>query len=194
MPSKSTAAAAAASVAKAEPAETAPVEVMDEVERDLRADNLIKNHMMAASAASIVPLPLFDIAAITTVQVSMIRKLAAMFGKTFSESITRNVIASLAGGVVGHTAGITTAVSLTKLIPGVGWMLGMVSMPVIAGSTTYALGRVFLKHFKEGGTLLDISVDSVRGYFNEQVESGKKVAEAAKAEVHRRTAPAQDAA
>jgi uncharacterized protein (DUF697 family) len=144
------------------------------------AQNIIKNHVMMAGTASIVPVPLFDIAAIAGVQVRMIKKLAELHGKTFAEAAVRNTITALCGGVLGHGAGITAAVSLTKLVPGFGWMLGAVSMPVVAGSTTYAIGQVFERHFENGGSIYDISVESMREYFNEQLKRGKKVAAEAK--------------
>lgn len=163
--------------------------VLSDRELDLKAENLIKNHVMTASAASIVPLPLFDVAAITIVQVRLIAKLAALYGKAFSEHSTRNIIAALGGGVLGHSGGVLTAISLIKVVPVFGWALGMVSMPVVAGGTTYALGRVFARHFKQGGTLADISVENVRGYYNEQLQKGKKVAASLKEGLQKRTAP-----
>jgi uncharacterized protein (DUF697 family) len=153
------------------------------------AENLIKNHVMAASAAAIVPLPMFDVAAITVVQLRMIAKLAAMYGKTFSEGPVRNTITALGGGILGHGGGIMLGVSLTKFIPGIGWMLGMMSLPVIAGASTYAVGRVFARHFKQGGSVSDVVVDDVSGYYKEQLARGKKVASDLKEGIHKRTAP-----
>lgn len=158
-------------------------------ERRFKAENLIKNHVMAAGAMSVVPLPLVDVAAITVVQLRMIQKLAAMYGTSFSESRVRNTLAGLAGGVVGHGAGVITALSLAKAIPGLGWILGMVSLPVVVGASTYAIGRVYVRHFEEGGSIYDISVDSAKSYYNEQLEKGKRIAEAAKADMRKRTNP-----
>ena len=152
----------------------------DSLERRFKAENLIKNHVMAAGALSVVPLPLLDIAAITAVQLRMIQKLAAMYGKTFSESPVRNTIAGLAGGVLGHGAGVLTALSLAKVIPGFGSLLGIVSMPVVVGASTYAIGRVYVRHFEEGGSIYDISVDSMKSFYKEQLDKGKQVAQAAK--------------
>ena len=159
----------------------------NDLERRSRAENLIKNHVMAAGALSIVPLPLLDIAAITVVQLRMIQKLATMYGKTFSESLVRNTIAGLAGGVVGHGAGVLAALSLAKVIPGPGSLFGMVSLPLVVGASTYAVGRVYLRHFEEGGSIYDITVENVKGYYNEQLEKGKRVAEAAKPGKRKRT-------
>jgi uncharacterized protein (DUF697 family) len=145
-------------------------------ERALKADIVIKNHMLAACAGSIVPVPLLDLAAVTAVQVNMIRKLAAMYGKTFSESPVRNTIVALVGGVGGPWAGAVVGISLAKLIPVVGWAAGVVAMPAVVGASTYAIGHVFLRHFQEGGSIYDISTEKVRGYYKEQFAKGKTVA------------------
>ena len=48
-------------------------------------------------------------------------------------------------------------------------------MPTIVGASTYAIGRVFLRHFQEGGAITDISAERMKGYYAEQREAGKKV-------------------
>ena len=55
-------------------------------ERDLKAEIVIRNHVLAACAGSILPPPGIDMAAVTGVQLNMIHKLAALFGKKFSEA------------------------------------------------------------------------------------------------------------
>jgi len=145
-------------------------------EVDPAAENLIKNHVMAAATAAVVPLPLFDVAAITLVQVRLISKLAHMYGKAYSEGPVRNTISALVGGAVGQGGGQLVGFSLTKFIPGIGWMLGMMSLPVIAGASTYAIGRVYARHFKQGGTIGSIIVSDVTGLYHQELERGKKVA------------------
>ena len=179
---------AAASAANPSPvpapeASGAPATDADAIGRGLIAENLIKNHVLGAVAASIVPVPLFDIAAVVAIQLRMIAKLSDLYGKPFSEKLGRNIITSLAGGVFGYGAGVTVAISLTKLIPGVGWMLGMVSLPVVAGATTYAIGQVIAKQYETGGDLFDLSTEAMRAFYDQQFEKGKKLAEAAKAKL-----------
>jgi len=160
----------------ADAAAATEVERFEVLNREAKTNDLVKNHIMMASAASLVPLPLLDVAAITGVQLRLIAKLAQLHGKSFSENAARNTIAGLVGGVFGHGAGILTAISVTKFIPGFGWMLGAVSLPVVAGASTYALGRVYARHFESGGSVYDISVDSVRAYYNEQLKKGRRLA------------------
>ncbi len=157
-------------------------------ELDLKAESLIKTYMMAAGAASLTPVPLVDLAAITGVQMRMIQKLAEHYGKSYSESPVGNTIASLGGAAVGQSGGVLLGISLAKTIPGIGWMLGIVSMPVLVGASTYAIGHVFAQHFKKGGSVFDIGVEDVRGYYKEQVEKGKDLAKSLKRDIHTFTA------
>lgn len=170
---------------------TAAVADADGVARALSAESKIKSYVIASVAAAIVPVPLFDIAAVTAIQLRMIQKLSHLYGTPFSESAVRNVITALAGGVLGYGVGAAVAISMTKAIPGIGWMLGMVSMPVVAGGTTYAIGRAYLKHFEEGGSVFDFDVESMRSYYEEQFEKGKKLAAKVKAEARKRSAEAE---
>lgn len=144
--------------------------------RELTADNLIKDYVIASVAASIVPIAFFDIAAVVAIQLRMIQKLSNLYGKPFSERLGRKVIYALVGGVLGYGAGYVVAASATKMIPGIGWIVGMVSLPVVAGGATYAVGRSIVKHYEEGGTLLDFNASKMRDFYNEQFEKGKAVA------------------
>lgn len=161
-------------------------EEQNSLTRVLMAENQIKNYVIASVGASMVPAPLFDIAAVFGIQIRMIQKLSQLYGQPFSEKIARNTVTALAGSVLGYGAGATVAVSLTKIIPGFGWMLGMAALPVISGGSTYATGRVFLKHFENGGSLFDLDHEQMRDYYKEQFEKGKELAAKAKAEIKAR--------
>ena len=72
--------------------------------------------------------------------------------------------------------------SVVKLIPGLGTIIGGVTISIFNGASTYALGEVFKKHFDMGGTILDFDTDRLRKVFKEKFEKGKKVAEDLKKE------------
>lgn len=151
--------------------------------RVLMAENMIKSYVVGSTAAAIVPIPLFDIAAVIGIQLRMIQKMSELYHRPFSENLARKLVTSLAGGVLGYGAGATIGMSLMKAVPGVGWALGMVSIPVVAGASTYAVGRVFLKHFEDGGSVFDFSVEGAKAFYKEQFEKGKDVAKDAKDKV-----------
>lgn len=177
MASRSTASAAEAPTE----AENDAADVEFDITRDLTSDNLIKDYVLASVAASIVPVAFFDIAAVVAIQLRMIQKLSQLHGKPFSDRLGRKVIYALAGGVLGYGAGYAVAASATKLIPGIGWMVGMVSLPVVAGASTYAVGRSIVKHYEDGGTLMDFNASKMREFYKEQFEKGKDLARKAKA-------------
>ncbi|MEM9971940.1 MAG: DUF697 domain-containing protein [Pseudomonadota bacterium] len=157
----------------------------DETARELRAENLIKGYVVATVAASAVPVPVLDLAASLAIQLRMIQRLSQLYGHSFSERAARNTISALGGSVLGVGAGYTLGMSFAKIIPGVGWMIGMATVPVVAGASTYAIGRVVMAHFEGGGTLSSLNAKNMRAYYNEQFEKGKaiaaKAAQAAKA-------------
>lgn len=165
-----------------------------DVTRDLTADNLIKDYVIASVAASIVPVAFFDIAAVVAIQLRMIQKLSRLYEKPFSEKLGRKVIYALAGGVLGYGAGYVVAASATKIIPGIGWMVGMVSLPVVAGGATYAVGRSIVRHYEEGGTLLDFDASKMREFYKEQFERGKDLARKAKDKVKPEAEVSEEAA
>jgi uncharacterized protein (DUF697 family) len=166
--------------------------VNGDLTRELSAENKIKNYVIASVGVSIVPVPLFDIAAVVAIQLRMIQKLSQLYGHPFTERTARNIITALAGGVLGYGAGFAIAASAVKLIPGVGWAVGMASLPLISGGATYAVGRTIVKHFEDGGSLFDFSADRMRAYYQEQFEKGKELAAKAKAGLKEGQTPEAD--
>ena len=55
-------------------------------------------------------------------------------------------------------------------------------MPVFAGASTYAIGKVFIQHFESGGTFLDFEPAKVRAYFSQQFDKGRDLASEAHGE------------
>ena len=44
----------------------------------------------------------------------------------------------------------------------------------MGGATTYALGYVFDRHFRNGGSLVDFDANEAKTYFKTKVEEGKE--------------------
>ena len=145
--------------------------------RALVAEGIIKNYVAGSIGASAIPLPVVDIAAIGALQLRMIQKLSKLYGQAFSQKLVRSSIVSLAGGFVGYGLGATSS-SLLKAVPGIGWLMGFATLPLMAGATTYALGKVFVKHFEDGGSLFDLEPDSLKALYVKELKRGKKISEA----------------
>jgi len=164
-----------------EKAETPEAEASEvDISRALVAENEVKDYVIASVAAGIVPVPAFDIAAVVAIQLRMIQRLSELYGKPFSDNAARSTLSALAGGVLGYGVGKMVAASALKLIPGVGWAVGMASLPIVSGASTYAVGRSIIKHYEGGGSLFDISASELSAYYKEQFEKGKQLANEAK--------------
>lgn len=140
-----------------------------------QVDSLVKTYVISAMAVSMVPVPVFDVAALVALQMKMIHSLARRYNVRFSESLAKSLVLSLIGGVL-PVAAVASAGSLLKVIPFAGSLVGGASMAILGGAVTYAVGRIFAEHFASGGTLLTFKPDTVRDRFRDLFKRGKKQA------------------
>jgi uncharacterized protein (DUF697 family) len=154
---------------------------MKEVSRE-DVDKLIRHHMYSAFGIGLIPLPLLDMAALTGIQINLVRKLAKMHGVPFSRDKVKNILSSLAVGAGSAVAGVPAA-SFVKVIPIVGYSFGAVSMSALASAATYAVGKVFNQHFASGGTFLSFDSEKVKDYYAKMFKKGKDEASGIKATV-----------
>ena len=140
-----------------------------------QAQLIVRNHIIGVMGASLVPVPLVDLVALTGIQLKMLRSLAKHYDVAFSKNLGKNLILSLLGGILPTSAAMTVA-SFFKAIPGVGTLSGVASVSLLGGAATYAIGNVFIQHFESGGTLLDFDPEKMRKYFSSKLTEGKEVA------------------
>jgi uncharacterized protein (DUF697 family) len=159
--------------------------IMETSARHAKAQEIIRNHVGFALGAALIPFPGADLLAVSAVQLNMLRQLAKLYQLGFIEALGRNIISAVVGGSVARLGA-----SLIKIIPGVGTVIGELSMPVLSGASTYALGRVIASHFAAGGTLGDFDPRQGRRKYEAEMEEGRRVAE----DVHRNQPPAPSAA
>jgi uncharacterized protein (DUF697 family) len=145
-----------------------------------QADKVIRNYALGSIVPSLIPVPMLDLVVVTGIQLKMLHSLAQTYGVEFKEEAGRSAVAALIGGTasLGVSRLVTSAV---KAVPFVGQITGAVTMPVINGGSTYAIGKVFKQHFESGGTFLTFDASKVRAYFEEQLKEGKQVVAAAQA-------------
>lgn len=143
---------------------------------DERLDKLLRYHVWSAMVLGLIPVPLVDFAAVTVVQLNLLRKLSSEYGVKFFGDKGKNLISALVGGAIPAAAAPRAAWSLGKLIPGFGQTASVVTLPILAGATTYAVGKVFIQHFASGGTFLTFDPKKVKAYYEEMLKEGQKVA------------------
>jgi uncharacterized protein (DUF697 family) len=137
------------------------------------AEAVINRYLPWSMGAGLIPLPMVDAAAVVGIQLKMLSEISKIYGVEFSENIGKNVIGSLVGGVGATTLAAGTFGSAVKAIPGFGTILGAATLPVVAGATTFAIGKIFTQHFASGGTFLSFNSVEAKKVFAESFAEGK---------------------
>lgn len=152
---------------KADVVEETPIVVAGE-----EIDGIIRRRVYAAIALGLAPLPVVDIVGLTAIQIDLVRALAKKYGVPFKKNVTKSIISALVGSIL--PVGVAPLFAgMIKLVPYIGLTTGAVSISILGGASTYAVGRVFNKHFATGGTLLDVDAGKLKDGFKDQYEKGK---------------------
>lgn len=146
------------------------------------ANSVIKTHIIASLTLGLVPVPLFDVAALTATQMNMLRSLSELYDIPFDDADIKPMLMALVGGSlpVISLMGLSSAI---KMIPGIGTLIGSASLAVTAGALTYAFGQVFVMHFESGGTFEDFDAKQAKAFFEREFEAGKAFVEEIKKEI-----------
>lgn len=142
------------------------------------ANDIINNNIALAMGAGLIPLPWVDFAAITAVQLKLGKELADHYGVDYKEDQVKGVVVALIGAYTSTAAATTAGSALAKTLPGLGSVIGFVTLPLVAGAITYAVGKVFVQHLDSGRTFLSLNAPDVEAGFLREVEKGKEVVSA----------------
>jgi len=149
---------------------------------DSKAERVLRHHVWGAMGIGLIPVPLMDFAALSLLQLMLLKKLANVYDVPFSNDMAKSVISSLFSSSLSFpaTALLTVGVeklaftaSIAKFIPGIGFSVAAAAMPVMSGAATYALGKVFIRHFGAGGTFLTLDTGKAQEYYRQMFEEGK---------------------
>lgn len=142
-------------------------------------DQIIRKNVIWASAAGAVPIPILDIAAVTAVQLDMLKEMCRAYEVSYSSIKGKALISSISGSIMARYWA-----SLLKAAPGIGTIFGSVSMSIMSGASTYALGTVFDKYLKEKGSLESIDQEEARKLFKKEFRKGRSYARILRHEEH----------
>src|SRR6516165_3217039 len=145
------------------PVDPAITEMTDSA-RDEHALQLVDRLSLWSGAAGLIPLPLVDVAAVGGVQFYMLRRLSEIYGVPFSDNRGKSILASVTGSLIPASA----STSVIKSLPGIGTVIGALTMPVVSAGATWVIGKLFIQHFASGGTLLDLNPSDYREFIKEQ--------------------------
>lgn len=141
-----------------------------------QADKIINDHVWFSILPGWLPIPFVDLAAISAVQIDMIRQLCKVYDKEFTEQRGKAVTLALFNTIGTRFPGYLLR-SMVKSVPVVGTFLGGAALAAAAGASTYATGIVFKEHFDKGGSLQDINPESFKEFYRKQFMKGKEIVE-----------------
>ena len=143
-------------------------------ERLLQSYNILKNYVIISMGLGMVPVPIFDLVALIGIQIKMVHSLAKQYGIPFKQDVAKSLVMSLISTALG-VAGVMGMASLSKVFPMLGALFGGATIASLSSSLTYAVGRVFIWHFEQGGTLLDFDPKKMHKFFKRELKVGKEV-------------------
>jgi len=126
------------------------------VGRRARALAIVNRHAAYSAVGGIVPLPLLNLAGVTTIIVRMVKVLSDHYRVPFERDRARAIVVGLIGGVMPTGAAVVATSALSAILPPLVFT-GMAISSATAATFTRGVGRIFVEHFESGATLSDFS-------------------------------------
>jgi uncharacterized protein (DUF697 family) len=141
------------------------------------SEAIVNKYLPWAMGVGFIPSALLITAGVAGIQIKMLSEISKVYGQPFSENRAKSIVISLLGGLApGALGGVVGG--LLASIPFVGGWLLPATMPLMAGASTFAVGKIFIQHFESGGTFLSFDSVKAKEVFAERFAEGK--AEASK--------------
>jgi uncharacterized protein (DUF697 family) len=136
------------------------------------ADSLIKRYALYGTATGLIPTFGLDVAALTAIQVKMIKDLADIYGYDVNDQMVRMTITtgitSLGGRLITGLAS-----SLTKAISPLKFLIGGATQAALSGFMTAEIGKIYQARLSSGQNPADITVSEIVNHIVAQVQEGK---------------------
>lgn len=154
---------------KVDVTENLPVAVDNKEEQ---ADNIIRRYALFGTGTGLIPFFGLDVAALTAVQVKMIKDLADVYEYKIDEQMMRITISS---GIVSLGGRLLTGVatSLAKSFSPLKFLIGGATQAALAGFMTAEIGKIYQARMSSGENPADITVNEVVNHIIAQVKEGK---------------------
>lgn len=155
-------------------------------------DKIIRHYTYYTTAAGLIPVPVADLVLISGLQLRMAYLLSEKYNIPFKKHRVLAIFGSLVGYIVPSSFTKTFMSSMLKIVPGIGTVLGVVSMPIFTGATTWTLGQIFSRHFENGGDFNDFTVEDYKQDLKDAFKEGVRVAKEAKSDIDKNGVDAED--
>lgn len=135
--------------------------ILEAQQRRRRALKIVNRYTLLLGGIGLISSPLLYQAAVGGLVGKMLYDLNKLYGTSMTEQKSKAIIASVLGGA--HSEWITSYLGNTvkKVLPNVSTVGNAVVRPVVAAGITYAIGKLFIKHFESGAWLKETSAENV---------------------------------
>ncbi|MCP4106103.1 MAG: PQQ-binding-like beta-propeller repeat protein [Desulfobacteraceae bacterium] len=136
-----------------------------------QAEQIVRKYVLLSLGGGFVPVPSLDVAAVAAVQLDMLKQLCQLYGVSYSGSEGKTILSVVAGNSLA-----SMGASAIKSLPGIGTVIGAVSMPILSGASTYALAHAMILHFESDGNLFDLDTEKLNRLYKENFKKGREFA------------------
>jgi uncharacterized protein (DUF697 family) len=143
--------------------------------KEKRALRLTRHYALWSMGGGLIPVIGLDIAAIIAVQIQLVREMSKVYGVEFKENRAKSIVTSLIASLGFVPIGTGFLFSVLKIIPIIGSLAGIISLPISAGAITFATGKAFIAHFESGGNFLNCNVEKMKESYRRTFVEGKSV-------------------
>ncbi|CAH0999009.1 hypothetical protein LEM8419_00302 [Neolewinella maritima] len=137
-----------------------------------QADAIIKRYALFGTATGLIPFFGLDVAAMTAIQVKMIKELANVYEYDIDDQMIRMTITtgvtSLAGRLV---TGVLT--SITKAFSPLKFLIGGATQAALSGFLTAETGKIYQARMSSGENPADITVSEIVNHVVAQIQQGE---------------------
>lgn len=139
------------------------------MDKRTQAEKIVQGHILWAMGGSLIPVPLLDLAAVAAVQMDMLKQLSDLYEVDYSQAIGKSFVAAMTG-----TTFAKIGASALKAIPGLGTVVGGLSMSVLSGASTFAVGQIAVGQLETQGDWGAIDMSQAKAKYQEWFEKGKE--------------------
>lgn len=137
------------------------VSEVHELTKQDQCNNLINSASTWAAAATLIPVSGVDMAALAAVEANLIINISSVYGEKLQKYAVSGVISTLLGTLAPMYGAQLTVPLLLKWIP-FGNLVGAATMAGFGAAATYAIGKVFVNHYENGGTFANFDANKAK--------------------------------
>jgi uncharacterized protein (DUF697 family) len=133
--------------------------------RESGAMKIVRRYMLFSFGAAMIPAAPLDTVVLAGVHVVLIKKICEHYGVEFSDHAARNILIAILGSLIPGSIGSVVGKKMFRMLPLAMHAAGFVAMAGFSAAVSYGIGKIFIRHFESGGTLLDFNLDKLHRLF-----------------------------